>query len=114
MTVHPHDLVSVAATLVVLAGLLVAAGVLAATRALSPALAILLDLLMAAGLLRLAADAEWDVIATAACLVAVRKVVVFGLRTAEQARRPHPGPAAPAHDASGARSSATGPRTVRF
>ena len=39
-----------------------------------------LDMLLAAGLLRLGADAPWSSIATAATIVVLRKVVVAGIR----------------------------------
>ena len=63
---------------------LVAAGVvLARTRRVDQALPVLLELLLAAGLLRLTSDAGWRAIATAAVIVVLRKVVVaYGLRRA--------------------------------
>ncbi|MFD1831369.1 hypothetical protein ACFSJS_17130 [Streptomyces desertarenae] len=66
-------------------GLVAAAVVLVSVRRLMPALAVLLDFLIAAGLLRLAGGPGWDAIATAAAVVAVRKLVTAGLR----ASRPH-------------------------
>ncbi|PJE98052.1 hypothetical protein CUT44_02080 [Streptomyces carminius] len=61
-------------------GLVSAAVVLVAARRLMPALAVLLDFLIAAGLLRLAGDPAWDTVAAAAAVVAVRKLVTAGLR----------------------------------
>ncbi len=64
-----------AASLAVLTGAILAGGlVLAGTRQVAPALAVLLDLLLAAGLLRLAAEPTWTRLATAAAVVAVRKL----------------------------------------
>lgn len=61
-------------------GLVAAAVVLAAAGRLLPALAVLLDFLTAAGLLRLAGDPSWSTIAAAAAVITVRKLVVAGLR----------------------------------
>ena len=70
-----------AALLCVVLGLVSAGAVLARTWQLRQALPVLLELLMAAGLLRLAHDATWRAIATAAAVVVLRKVVVtYGLR----------------------------------
>jgi len=66
------DLVAAAAVLI---GLLV----LAVTRSVRTALPVLLDLLLAAGLLRLSADLGWGAIAGAAAIVLIRKLVSFGL-----------------------------------
>ena len=66
--------------------LVCAAAVLARTRRLDQALPVLLDLLLAAGLLRLAHDPTWRAISTAAIIVALRKlVVVHGLRPRQRA-----------------------------
>ena len=57
---------------------------LARTRELQQALPVLLDLLLAAGLLRLTQDGTWRALTTAALVVGVRKLVVgYGLRPAE-------------------------------
>jgi predicted NAD/FAD-binding protein len=66
-------------------GLVAAAVVLAAARRPMPALAVLLDFLTAAGLLRLAGEPSWDTIAAAAAVIAVRRLVATGLR----ASHPH-------------------------
>jgi predicted NAD/FAD-binding protein len=66
-------------------GLVAAAVVLAAARRPMPALAVLLDFLTAAGLLRLAGEPSWDTIAAAAAVIAVRRLVTTGLR----ASHPH-------------------------
>ncbi|MFF8384046.1 hypothetical protein [Streptomyces kanasensis] len=57
-----------------------------------PTLAVLLDFLTAAGLLRLAAAPDWQGIATAAAVIALRKVVsgAFG-RAGPSAVRPRHG-----------------------
>ncbi|MCI0385736.1 hypothetical protein [Streptomyces sp. CNQ085] len=60
-------------------GLVAAAVVFAEARRLVPALAVLLDFLTAAGLLRLAGDPSWGTIAAAAAVIAVRKLVTAGL-----------------------------------
>lgn len=70
---------SAAAILIAAAGLLLGALALLSARRLRPALGILLDLLLAAGLLRLAFLDTWTAIAGAATLVAVRKLVVHAL-----------------------------------
>lgn len=64
------------------AGILLGGLALAATRRVHVALGILLDLLLAAGLLRLVLADTWSAIATAAALVAIRKVVVLGMSDA--------------------------------
>ncbi len=58
----------------------------AVTWRLRTGLGVLLDLLLAAGLLRLAAQPTWTGIATAAAIVAVRKLVGFGLAQVEHTR----------------------------
>ncbi|ULE34502.1 hypothetical protein [Mycobacterium sp. IDR2000157661] len=71
--------------LVAACALVLSAAVLVIFRRLGPALHVLLDLLLAAGLLRLSADASWDVIAVAAVVIALRRVLAATLlgRTAE-------------------------------
>ncbi|MER5838840.1 hypothetical protein ABT099_00715 [Streptomyces prasinus] len=61
-------------------GLVAAAVVFATARRLRPVLAVLLDFLIAAGLLRLAGETSWEAIATTAAVIAVRKLVTAGLR----------------------------------
>ncbi|NYG55364.1 hypothetical protein [Nocardioides perillae] len=65
------------AVLVTGAAVVVAALVYAVTRAWSPAVPVLLELLLAAGLLRLAADPDWRAVAAAAVLVLVRRGVTL-------------------------------------
>ncbi|BBY29455.1 hypothetical protein [Mycolicibacterium sediminis] len=52
------------------------------------ALHVLLDLFLAAGLLRLSADASWATIAVTAGVVVLRQVVTRGLVAADSARAP--------------------------
>lgn len=76
-----------AALLCTLLGLGCAAVVLARTRSLAQALPVLLEFLLAAGLLRLTHDATWRALVTAAALVALRKIVVtYGLRAGAASR----------------------------
>ncbi|WP_448620184.1 hypothetical protein [Geodermatophilus sp. URMC 65] len=60
-----------------------AAGLVAlvATRRPAAALPVLLDLLVAAGLLRLVGEPSWQALATAAAILVVRRLIGFGLRT---------------------------------
>jgi len=71
--------VHVAALVTTAFGLVAAAVVLAAARSARAAMAVLLDFLTAAGLLRLVGEPTWDALAAAAAVVAVRKLVVAGL-----------------------------------
>lgn len=66
--------------LVAAAAIALGALVLVTTRNPGAALPVLLDLLLAAGLLRLSATASWGAIASAAAVVAVRKLAGAGLR----------------------------------
>lgn len=59
---------------------------LAVTRRPLPALAVLLDLLLAAGLLRLLGEPDWRTILTAATIVALRRVLSAALRSDVRAR----------------------------
>ena len=65
---------------VVAAGLLSGVLALAVTRRPALALGILLDFLVAAGLLRLIGEPDWQAILTAAVVVAMRHLVGYGLR----------------------------------
>jgi hypothetical protein len=60
-------------------GLLSAVAVLARAHDVRLALAVLLDFLLAAGLLRLSVDATPRALLTAAIIITLRKVVSFGL-----------------------------------
>lgn len=68
-----------AATLVGAAALLFGGLALLITRSVRAALPVFLDLLLAAGLLRLAMADTWQAIASAAFVVGIRKLVVMGL-----------------------------------
>jgi hypothetical protein len=79
------DLAATAALLCTVLALVCGAAVLARTRSLAQALPVLLELLMAAGLLRLSHDPTWRALATAAVLVGLRKLVVaYGLRPGQR------------------------------
>lgn len=56
------------------------------TRRALPALAVLLDLLLAAGLLRLLGEPDWQAIVTAAAIVAIRRLLAAALRSDVRAR----------------------------
>lgn len=73
---------SAALSLALAASALVAGAIaLVATRGLPAALPVLLDLLLAAGLVRLAFAPAWSVIASAAVIVVIRHVIGVGLGT---------------------------------
>ncbi|WP_337059392.1 hypothetical protein [Kineococcus sp. G2] len=73
------------------AALVAAAAVLLRTRRPALALGVGLDLLLAAGLLRLSADQTWRQLATAAAVVALRHLIGRGLRIGGAAwRGPRP------------------------
>ena len=76
-----------AALLVAVLAVLSASTVLLRTRAPAPALGLLLDLLLAAGLLRLADDPDWSQVATAAALVAARGLLAGGPGPGDRLRR---------------------------
>ena len=77
-----------AALLCTVLGLVCAGVVFARTRQLGQALPVLLELLMAAGLLRLTFDGTWRALATAAAVVVVRTIVVrHGLPSTSEAGR---------------------------
>ena len=79
------DLVAAAALLCTVLGVVCAVAVLARTRSLAQALPVLLEFLLAAGLLRLSQDQTWRAIATAAAVVGLRKLVLtYGIRLAQR------------------------------
>ena len=88
---------TVATVALVIAAAAVALGVLSAvtTRSGATGLAVLLDLLLAAGLLRLAVADTWTAIGTAAAVVAVRKLAGVGIAAARRSTstvaNPRPG-----------------------
>ncbi|WP_435770720.1 hypothetical protein [Nocardioides sp. SYSU DS0651] len=81
------DLVDAAALLVTAAGVLVAIAAWALTRSHSPAVPLLIDFLLAAGLLRLTVHHDWQAIGAAALVVVLRKVVAGGIGRAASVRR---------------------------
>ena len=64
---------------IVVASIALAAFAWLRTHELRAALALMLDLWIAAGLLRLTQDASWRAIAGAAAIIGIRKLVVHGL-----------------------------------
>jgi hypothetical protein len=72
------EVIDATALVVTAAGLLAALGV-AVVAGLRAAVPVLLDFLLAAGLLRLAVGLEWDRILTTALLVAIRHIVSAGI-----------------------------------
>jgi hypothetical protein len=80
--------IGAAALATIAAAILAGALVLLRTRSLRQALPVLLDLLTAAGLLRLAAAPTWSALAVTAIVIVLRRLVTAGIRTASAARRP--------------------------
>lgn len=70
-----------AAAVCTVLGLLSAAAVLTRARSVRLSVQVLIDFLVAAGLLRLSAEPGWRQVAAAAVLVAVRHLVAVALRT---------------------------------
>ncbi len=87
------QLTGVLALAITAAALVAGALALVVTRRPTLALAVLLDLLLAAGLLRLAGGPDWESIGTAAAVVVLRRLIGVGLRAGRRAWSP-PGPAA--------------------
>ena len=79
------EITALMATAIGTAALVAGALTLLVTRRPALALSVLLDLLLAAGLLRLAGDPGWRSIAVAASIVALRRVIGFGLRAGGRA-----------------------------
>jgi hypothetical protein len=71
----------------VAAGIVVAGLVLLTSRSVAVALPIMLDILLAAGLLRLSATATWTAIMSASAIVIIRKLAVAGISKGYSARR---------------------------
>ena len=69
------------AVLVTAAALVSSLVVLLATRRPAVALPVFLDLLVAAGLLRLVGDPGWPALATAVAIIVLRRLIGLGLRT---------------------------------
>ena len=88
----PGPVVDGLALAVTAAGLLAAGATLRSTRRPQFALKVLLDFLLAAGLLRLTGQPGWPALVIAAAIVAVRRLIGVGLRAgrgpADLLRRP--------------------------
>ena len=78
------------ALLLTAAGVVTGLLVTASTRRLSDGLPVLLDFLLAAGLLRLASLDSWVAIASVALVVVIRRMAASGIRRSEGAGRPWP------------------------
>ncbi len=87
-----NALVEQVALLVSAAGVVTGVLVALSTRRLLDGLPVMLELLLAAGLLRLALLDSWVAIVSVALVVVVRKLAVSGIRLAASAGRPWPGP----------------------
>lgn len=85
MTVDPASWAEPAATVVTAAAIMVAAGIWLRMRTWRPTMPVLLELLLAAGLLRLSADDNWRVIATAAAIVCIRSLVKTSVGNSDSA-----------------------------
>ena len=83
----PDELVAAAVQVLTAGAVVVAALVWVRTRSWSPAVPVLLELLLAAGLLRLSADGDWRAVATAAVVVVIRTVVRRSLAGSRPGRR---------------------------
>ena len=81
MSAVVHSAGATLALLVTAAALAAGLVVLGATRRPAAALPVLLDLLVAAGLLRLVGEPSWQALATAAAILVLRRLIGFGLRT---------------------------------
>jgi uncharacterized membrane protein len=98
VTAALHNAAATLALLVTVGALLAGLVALAATRRPAVALPVFLDLLVAAGLLRLVGEPSWQALATAAAIIALRRLIGFGLRTGGRAwtsSRPDGGPRRP-------------------
>jgi hypothetical protein len=76
-----HSAGATLALLVTAAALAAGLVALLATRRPATALPVFLDLLVAAGLLRLAGEPSWQALASAAAILVLRRLIGFGLRT---------------------------------
>ena len=88
-------LIAAAALLVTVVAFVSAAAALVATRRTAVALPVLLDLLLAAGLLRLALQPSPTQLAGTALLVLVKRLASSGIRHAAGARSTRPSPLRP-------------------
>ena len=90
MTAALQEFAGTLALLVTAAALLAGLVALAATRRPAAALPVFLDLLVAAGLLRLVGEPSWQALATAASIILLRRLIGFGLRTGGRTSAPGP------------------------
>ena len=81
MSAVVHSAGATLALLVTAAALAAGLVALLATRRPAAALPVFLDLLVAAGLLRLVGEPSWQALATAAAILVLRRLIGFGLRT---------------------------------
>jgi hypothetical protein len=86
VTAAPAEVAGTLALLVTAAALLAGLVALVATRRPAAALPVLLDLLVAAGLLRLVGTPSWSALATAAAVILLRRLIGVGLRTGGRTR----------------------------
>lgn len=80
------ELAAATASLLTAAAVVLGVLVLLVTRHVPSALSVLLDLLLAAGLLRLTVELSWHALAATAAIVVVRQLAVAGISTARAAR----------------------------
>jgi len=88
VTVTLGDVVEIAGAVVACLGIAAAAAVFAASRRPMAALAVLLDLLTAAGLLHLAADPSYLRALSAGIVLAIRHLITWSLMTGGRAMTP--------------------------
>ena len=81
MSAVVHSAGATLALLVTAAALAAGLVALLATRRPATALPVFLDLLVAAGLLRLVGEPSWQALASAAAILVLRRLIGFGLRT---------------------------------
>ena len=81
MTAAVQGFAQTLALLVTAAALFAGLVALVATRRPAAALPVLLDLLVAAGLLRLVGEPGWQALGTAAAIILLRRLIGLGLRT---------------------------------
>ncbi|WP_116452280.1 hypothetical protein [Blastococcus litoris] len=79
------EVTAVLASVIAAAALVAGVVALVATRRPALALGVFLDLLLAAGLLRLIGDPGWSAILTTAAIVALRRLIGAGLRAGGRA-----------------------------
>lgn len=83
-----ETITSSAALAAVAGGLALSTAILVSTHRPWPALAVFLDFLLVAGLLRLSIFSGWDTLTAAAAVIVIRRVVTKGLRQSQTADDP--------------------------